>query len=59
MFLSKEKRQLDYHFLLWKYDTSKLDHTTLSKLDKGAQAAENPDEVVDKLVKTKSCCNLF
>ena len=34
MFLDHTHRCLDYNFILWKYDTSKLDHALLSKFDK-------------------------
>ena len=34
MFLDRDRRCLDYNFLLWKYDTSKLDHVALNLLDK-------------------------
>jgi hypothetical protein len=53
MFLCKERRTLDYNFLLWRFDTSKLDHASLQKLDAGAAAAENPDE---KIIETKRSC---
>ena len=57
MFLDKERKNLDYNFLLWKFDTSKLDHFALAKMDKGSAAAENQDELEE--VKKKPCCLLF
>ena len=41
--LDKSKRVLDYNFMLWKYDTTKLDHESLAKLDKGSKEAEDPE----------------
>lgn len=58
MFLDKDKRTLDYNFLLWKYDTTKLDHVSLAKLDKGSSAAENEGEVAENPSK-RQCCTLF
>ena len=43
MFIDKDKKQLDYHFLLWKFDTSRLDIKSLTKLDAGSQF-QAPDE---------------
>lgn len=33
MFLSRSQRALDYNFLLWRFDTSKLDERHLQRLD--------------------------
>lgn len=33
MFIDKERRTLDFHFLLWKYDMSKADTKALQKID--------------------------
>lgn len=43
MFLDRSHKTLDYNFLLWKFDTSKLDHRTLQRLD-GQQAPESKPE---------------
>jgi len=56
MLLDKTRRHLDYHFMLWKFDSSKLDHVALSKLDKGSQAAEEIEYI--ETIK-KPCCILF
>jgi hypothetical protein len=33
IFIDKERRTLDFHFLLWKYDMSKADTKSLQKID--------------------------
>lgn len=35
LFMNEDRKTLDHHFLLWKFDTSKLDHKALHKLDVG------------------------
>lgn len=35
LFMDEDRKTLDHHFLLWKFDTSKLDHKALHKLDVG------------------------
>ena len=49
--LDEDRRTLDCNFLLWKFDTSKLDHVSLSKLDHGSD-----DEEAQK---KKPCCDIF
>jgi hypothetical protein len=33
MFLDRQQKTLDYNFLFWKFDTTKLDHRNLARLD--------------------------
>ena len=33
MLIDKDRRTLDFHFLLWKYDMSKADLKALQKID--------------------------
>ena len=48
MFLDQNRKQLDYHFIIWKFDTSKLDQATLHKLDVGVANVNNvEDEDID------------
>jgi len=35
LFMDTTKKTLDHHFLLWRFDTTKLDHKALHKLDVG------------------------
>lgn len=49
--LDEDRRTLDCNFLLWKFDTSKLDHVSLNKLDRG-----DDDESGNK---KKPCCDIF
>lgn len=53
-FLDKYRRTIDCHFLLWKYDTSKLDHATLQKFD----ICEN-EEVISTRRKPCESCQIF
>lgn len=55
MFLDKAKRVLDYNFLLWRYDTSKLDHESLDRLD--AETKINGNEDQDEKPQKKSCAD--
>jgi len=73
--MNEDRKTLDHHFLLWKFDTSKLDHKALHKLDVGllgngeAQNAETDygtegDETPGGLegvekVNSSSCCTIF
>ena len=46
MFLDQNRKQLDYQFVVWKFDTSKLDLKVLNKLDTGVanqNAADDED----------------
>ena len=43
MFLDQNRKQLDYHFVVWKFDTQKLDQSTLHKLDVGVANANDDD----------------
>ena len=43
MFLDQNRKQLDYHFIVWKFDTDKLDQSTLHKLDTGVANAHHDD----------------
>ena len=47
MFLDQNRKQLDYQFVVWKFDTSKLDHKVLNKLDTGVanQNADNDEDI--------------
>jgi hypothetical protein len=45
MFLDKARKTLDYNFLLWKFDTSKLDHRNLQRLD--FNNTKEPEQEVD------------
>lgn len=38
LFMDTTRKTLDHHFLLWRFDTSKLDHKSLHKLDVGLLA---------------------
>lgn len=38
LFMDSTKKTLDHHFLLWRFDTTKLDHKALHKLDVGLLA---------------------
>ena len=37
MLLDEKRKQLDYQFILWKFDTRKLDMTKLHKMDVGLE----------------------
>ena len=70
MFLDKERKALDYNFILWKFNTTKLDHRLLHKLDNGVMGDEDDDgewgteggnedsDGVKADTKT-SCCTIF
>jgi hypothetical protein len=58
LLLDRNKKVLEYNFVLWKYDTTKLDHASLAKLDKGSKEAEDPDQLEFK-IKDKQCCSIF
>ena len=47
MFLDKARKTLDYNFLLWKFDTSKLDHRNLQRLD--FNNTKEPEQEVELL----------
>lgn len=75
LFMNEDRKTLDHHFLLWKFDTTKLDHKALHKLDVGllgngdANEAETDygtegDETPGGLdgvekVNSSSCCIMF
>lgn len=72
MFLDQNRKQLDYHFVIWKFDTSKLDQATLHKLDVGVANVNNEPEDIDsqesqdengrkpvESIPKSSCCLLF
>ena len=44
MFLDQNRKQLDYHFVIWKFDTAKLDQATLHKLDVGVANVNNVED---------------
>lgn len=74
LFMNEDRKTLDHHFLLWKFDTTKLDHKALHKLDVGllgnGEAADATDygtegdetpgglDSVEK-VNSSSCCTIF
>jgi hypothetical protein len=59
MFLDHSRRRLDYNFIMWKYDTTKLDHALLSKFDKAADANNNDSEIIKHSKKQRRHCLLF
>ena len=48
MFLDQNRKQLDYHFVIWKFDTVKLDQATLHKLDVGVANVNNVEDDEDQ-----------
>ena len=49
MLLDQNRKQLDYHFVIWKFDTHKLDQSTLHKLDVGVANANEDDNDIDSV----------
>lgn len=71
MFLDNSRKTLDYNFILWKFDMTKLDLRSLEKLDKAGKQEDDDDESeeededeilpktgVEKVVGS-ACCTLF
>lgn len=74
MLLDEKRKQLDFQFVLWRFETKKLDMATLHKMDVGLEqinAEQNED--VDSLdsegeereprevekIQGSSCCSIF
>jgi hypothetical protein len=58
MFLDRQKKTLDYNFLLWKFQTSSLDVRTLTRLDQQKPPEKEPEvdpEFADVDLKLKCC----
>jgi hypothetical protein len=74
LFMNEDRKTLDHHFLLWKFDTSKLDHRALHKLDVGllgngeaqefetdygTEGDDTPGVDGVEKVNSSSCCIMF
>ena len=73
MLLDQNRKQLDYQYVVWKFDTSKLDQSTLHKLDTGVAGAPEDEEDQNSVdsqgnevekrpvdeIKGSSCCTIF
>ena len=74
MLLDEKRKQLDYQFILWKFDTKKLDLSILQKMDNGlSNADQDNNDDVDSLdsdgnndstrqvekVNGSACCTIF
>jgi len=59
MFLDKGRKMLDYNFLLWKFDTTKLDHRALARLDGATTTAEPKIEEDPAFANDKGKCTIF
>lgn len=49
MLLDHNRRALDFHYILWRFETSNLDTVTLGKLDNGPGASQDDDLEQDEL----------
>ena len=55
--LEKERRFLDYQFILWKFDTKSLNHNLLHRLDVGKAGSDDEDDLADTLPRAESIAN--
>ena len=69
VFIPESRKELDYHFILWDFDQSKVNEKELERLeakqippredtDTDEDSDEKTDGKVDK-VQASSCCTLF
>ena len=73
MLIDQAHKTLDFHFILWRYETKELDHATLARLDVGPGGnSEDEEELSDadsqnpdgerkqvEQIKGSSCCTIF
>ena len=73
MLIDDRHRALDFQYILWRFDTSQLDHQNLTRLDNGpGQNQEDREDVDDldsdgnpterknpEMIKGSSCCTIF
>lgn len=73
MLIDESRRALDFQYILWRFDTSSLDRSTLDRLDKGPGQAREENEEIDEYdsegneisqrnpekIKGSSCCTIF
>ena len=73
MLLDHARKQLDFQFIIWKFDTAKLDSSSLQKLDTGVAKADVNDEDVQSVdsqgnevekrpvdqIQGSACCTIF
>ena len=73
MLIDPQHKTLDFHFILWRFDTSQLDHQTLARLDAGPGGNREDDEELSdadsqtpdgegrnvEKIKGSSCCTIF
>jgi hypothetical protein len=59
MFLDQGRRTLDLNFLLWKFNTSELDHRALKRLDgkEPPKQVQEDDNIWD--MPKMNMCNIF
>ena len=73
MLLDHREKQLDFQFILWRFETKNLNMTKLQKVDNGLEGGRHEDEDIDSIdsegnaverrqvekIQGSSCCTIF